>query len=90
MGNNVSEFMHSTGLHNLTIKVLNKRVCFIDIWYTFLTSLHYYLEHGLAIVTESFSLLNLSYMTSFVEVQIRSDVTSHTISDTVYLPCTLN
>ena len=43
-----------TGLCYLTIQVLNTRVCFIDIWYTSLTSVHYNLEHGLVSVTESF------------------------------------
>ena len=44
-----------------------------------LTSVHYNLEHELAIVTESFSPLNLYHTTSFVKVQIRSDATSHAI-----------
>ena len=61
-----------------------------DIWYTSLTSGHNNLEHGLAIVTESFSLLDLDYTTSLVKVQIRNDMTNHTNPDTVYLPCTLN
>ena len=46
-----------TGLHCLAIQVLNTRVCFIIIWYTSLTSVHYNLGHGLAIVTESFTVL---------------------------------
>ena len=46
----------------------------MDIWYTLLTSVHYNLEHGLAIVTESFSLLNLNYTTFFVKVWTKSDV----------------
>ena len=79
-----------TGLHNLTIQVLNTRVWYLDIWYTSLTSVHYILEHGLPIVTESFSTLNLIYTTTFVKVQIRSDMPSHAIPDTVYLPCALN
>ena len=73
-GNNVSKFMHSN-------------------WITIhsnLITVHYNLEYGLAIVTESFSPLDLNYTTSFVEVQTRSDVTSHAIPDTVYLACTLN
>ena len=78
------------GLHCLTIQVLNTRVSFIDIWYTSLTSVCYNLEHGLAIITESFSPLNLDYTTSFVKVQTRSHVVSHTIPDIFYLPCTLN
>ena len=41
-------------------------------------------------LTESFSLLNLNYTSSFVKVWIRNDVTSHAIPDTVYLACTLN
>ena len=68
-----------TGLHCLTIQVLNTRVCFMDIWCTSLTSVHYNLEHGLAIVTESFSPLDLDYKTSFVKVKTRSDVTNHAI-----------
>ena len=76
-----------TGLHCLTIQVLNTRVCFIDIWYTPLTSVHYNLKHGLATLTESFSLLNLKQITSLVKVWIRSDVTNHTIPNTVHLPC---
>ena len=78
-----------TGLHYLAIKV-QIQVCFIDISCTSLTSVHYNLEHGLAIVTESFGPLNLNYTTSFVKIQMRSDVTSHAIPYTVYLPCTLN
>ena len=76
-----------TGLHNLTIQVLNIRVWFLDIWYTSLTSVHYNLEHRLAIVTESFSLFNLYHATS---VQIRSDTPNQAIPDTIYLPCALN
>ena len=48
-----------TGLHHLTVQVLNTRICFLDIWYSSLTSVHYNLEHGIAIITESFSPLNL-------------------------------
>ena len=79
-----------TGLHYLTIPVQKTRVCFIDIWYTSLTSVHYNLMYGLAIVTESFSPLDLDYTTSLVKVQIRSYMTSNTILDSVYLPYTLN
>ena len=68
-----------TRLHCLNIQVLNTRVCFIDIWYTPLTSVHYNLEHGLATLTESFSPLSLNYTTPLVKVWIRSDSTSHTI-----------
>ena len=50
-----------TGLHCLTIQVLNIRVCFMDFWYSSLTSEHINLEHGLAIVTKSFSPLDLDY-----------------------------
>ena len=74
-----------TGLHHLTIQVLNARVC-----YTSLTSVHNHLEHGLVNVTESFSPLDLNYTTAFVKAQTKIDVTSHVIPDTVYLPCTLN
>ena len=79
-----------TGLHNLTSQILNTRVHFTDIGHTSLTCVHFNLEHGLAIVTESFSLLNLYYTTSFGKVWIRNDILSHTIPDTVYLPCALN
>ena len=72
-----------TGLHGLIIQVLNARVYYI--WYTSLTSIHYNLEQGLAIVIESFNPLDLSYTTSSVKVWIRSDVTGHAIPDTVYL-----
>ena len=51
----------------------------IYIWYTSLISVHYNLDHGLAIVTESFSPLNLNYRTSFVKVWIRNDIPSHAI-----------
>ena len=75
-----------TRLHNLTIQVLITRVCFIDIWYSSLTSIHYNFKLGLVIITKRFSPLNLNYTTSFVKAQIRSDVPSHAIPDTVYLP----
>ena len=45
-----------TGLHHHTIQVLNIRVCFLNILYASLTSIHSNLEHGLAILTESFSI----------------------------------
>ena len=79
-----------TGLCYLAIQVINTRVYFHKFWYTFLTSVYYNLEHGLAIVTESFSPLNLDYITSIVEVWARSGAISHTIPSTVYLPCALN
>ena len=44
-----------TRFHCLIIQVLNTRVWFLNIWYTSLTSVHSNLEHGLAILTESFS-----------------------------------
>ena len=56
---------------------------------TSLTSVHYNLEHGLAIITEGFSPLDLDHTKSFVKVQTRSGVTSHAIPDTVFLPYTL-
>ena len=84
----VSASLHTqTGLQCLTIQVLNTKVCFIDIWCTSLTSVYYNLEHMLAIVTESFSPVDLDYTTSLVKVWIRSDATSHTIPDTVHLSC---
>ena len=75
------------GLCCITIQVLNTRVCFLDIWYAPFTSVYYNLEHGVAIITESFSPLNLNYTTSFVKVWIRSDMTSHAIPDTVHFSC---
>ena len=74
--------------HCLIIQVPNTRVCFKDIWYISLTSVHYNLEHEL--VTESFSPLNLDHTTSFLKVWTRSEVTSHAIPNTVYFLCTLN
>ena len=68
-----------TGLHCLTIQVLNTRVWFLDIWYTSLT-----------FVNKNFSPLNLDYTVSFVKVWIRIDLTCHAIADTVYLPCAPN
>ena len=44
-----------TVLHCLIIQVLNTRVLFLNIQYTSLTAVHSILEHGLAILTESFS-----------------------------------
>ena len=48
-----------TGLHCLIIQVINIRVWFLNIWNTSLTSVHSNLEHGLAILTESFSPLKI-------------------------------
>ena len=62
----------------------------VHISYASLTTVYNNLKHQLTIVTESFSPLNLNYTTSFVKVQTRSDVASHVISDSVYLPCALN
>ena len=85
----MSANLHSqTGLHYLTIQVLNTRVYFIDNCCTSLTSVYYNLEHGLAFITESFSPLDLDHITSLVRVQIRSDMTSHAIPHTVHLSCT--
>ena len=50
-----------TGLYHLTIQVLNTRVWFLDIWYIPFTSMYYNLEHRVAIITGSFSPLNLNY-----------------------------
>ena len=87
----MSASLHTqTWLHNLTIQVLNIIVWYLDIWYTSLTFVHYNLEYGLAIVTESFSSLNLYHTTSFVKVWIRSDIPSYAIPDAVYFPATLN
>ena len=61
--------LHSqTGLHCLTIQVLNTRVCFIDIKYTSLASVHNNLEYGLVPIMESISPLNLNYTTFLVKV----------------------
>ena len=79
-----------TGLHCLIIHVLNTRACFRDIWCTSLSSVHCNLECGLAIVTESFSPLDLVHITLFVKVPIRSEVTNHAIPDNIYLSCALN
>ena len=57
-----------TGSPCLICHILNTRIWIIDIRYISLTIVHNNLEHGLAIVTESFSLLNLDYTTSFVKV----------------------
>ena len=79
-----------TGWPNLTIQVLNTKVWFLNIWYTSLTSVYGNLEHALAILTESFSPLKSEYTASLVEIQIRSNMTSHAIPDTVYLSCAVN
>ena len=81
-GNNVSEFTYSNWITQSYYSSPLHRylIHFSD----------YDLEHGLAIVTESFSPLNLNYRPSFVKVQIRSDMPSHTISDAVSLPHVLN
>ena len=84
-GNNIIEFTHSKWImqsYFSSPKYKSLIPKYISLLYT--------LEHGYAIVTESFSLLNLNYITSFVRVQIRSGMTSHTIPDTVDLPCALN
>ena len=52
--NNVSKFTHSNCI-TLSYSSPNTRVWFLNIWYTSLTSAHSNLEHGLAILTESFS-----------------------------------
>ena len=44
-----------TGLHCRIIQVLHTRAWFLNIQYTSLISVHSNLEHGLAILTESFS-----------------------------------
>ena len=55
-----------TVLHCFIIQILHTRVWFLNVWHTSLTSVPSNLEHGLAILTESFSPLrsvlhNLSY-----------------------------
>ena len=42
-----------TGWPNLTVQILKTRVHLIDIWYTFLNSVHYNLDHGLTTVTRT-------------------------------------
>ena len=50
----MSASLHTqNGWPNPTSQILNIRVHFIDIWYTSLSSIHYNLEHELAIVTEN-------------------------------------
>ena len=61
-----------TGLRCLIIQVLNTRVLFLNIQYTSFTSVHNNSEHGLAILTESFSPLRSEFHNRLVEVQIRS------------------
>ena len=87
----MSTSLHTqTGLPNLTSEILNTRAWFLDLWYTSFTSVHYNLEYGLAIIAESFSLLNLNHTNYLFKFQISSDRTSHTIPDAVYLPYILN
>ena len=81
-GNNISKFIHS----NWTTQSYTVS----SVWCTSLTSVHYNLEHGLAILTESFSPLNLNYTTTLSESELKVMLQSHTIPDGVYLPCTLN
>ena len=54
-GNDVSEFTHSNCITLSYYSSHNTRVWFLNIWYTCLISVHSNLEHGLAILTESFS-----------------------------------
>ena len=56
-GNNVSKFTHSNYITLSYYSSPNTRVWFLNIWYTSLISVHSILEHGLAILTESFSSL---------------------------------
>ena len=78
--NNVSEFTHSYWI-TLTYYSSPKHKSLIPRYLIYIspTSVHYNLEHRLAIVTKSFSLLNLDYTTSFVKVQTRCDETNHAI-----------
>ena len=69
---NVSEFTHSNCITlSYYSSPKHKESASIN---TSLTSVHSNLEHGLAILTESFSLTQ-----PLVEVQSRSDVASHAI-----------
>ena len=54
-GNDVSEFTHSNWILLSYYSSPNTRVWFLNIWYTSLTSVHSNLEHGLAILTKTFS-----------------------------------
>ena len=88
--NNVSKFTHSNWITLSYYSSPKHKILIPSSQYTYSTPVHYNLEHGLEIITESFSPLNLNYTTSLVKVWIRSDTTSHTIPDAVYLPCVLN
>ena len=83
-----TEFMHSNWITLSYYSSPKHKSLLHRFWCASLTSVHNNLEHGLAIVTESFSPLDLDYTTSFVKFQIRSDMTSHAILDNVYLSCT--
>ena len=68
MGNNVNKFMHSNCITLSYWSIPKHKSLFhIHLMHS-LTSVHYNLGHGLAIVTESFSLLDLNYTTSFVSI----------------------
>ena len=84
----MSASLHTqTVLPNLTSQISNTQVWFLELWYTSFTSVHYNLEYGLVIVTESFSPVNLDHTTSFLKVWIRSDMTSHAIPNTIFAMC---
>ena len=71
-GKNIMEFMHSNWITLSYYSSPKHKSLLHRFWYASLTSIHNNLKRGLAIVTESFSPLNLSYTTSFVKVQTRS------------------
>ena len=77
-GNNVSEFMHSNWITLSYYSSPNTRVWFLNIWYTSLTSVHSNLEH-IGNTNRALVHSDLSYTTSLVEVQSRSDTISHAI-----------
>ena len=54
-GNDVSEFTHSNWITLSYYSSPNTRVWFLNIWYNPFTSVHSNLEHGLSVLTESFS-----------------------------------
>ena len=67
--NNVSEFMHSSWIMpSYYPSSKHKNLIPRDFIYTSLTSVHYNLKHGPVTVTESFSPLNLDYITSIIKV----------------------
>ena len=48
-GNIHSEFMHSNWIMLSIVQVLNTRVCFLNVWYISVTSVHSNLKHGVGV-----------------------------------------